>query len=564
VRSRRELIHAVTATLLAPALLLALACTQGSQPSAPASTSVTQAEAPSAQAAVIGSSDFLKASGTQLKNNYGNGSVVSLRGTNLGGWFIQEAWMSPLNTTDEWTLRQTLTNRFGAATKDQIIQAYQDTWIQAADLDNMKNMGMNVVRAPIFYLDMMEANGAWRAAPWTKLDWLVSQCASRGIYVILDLHGTFGGQNGQDNCGETGGNALWTTTLYQDRTVTLWNGIAAHFKGNAAVAGYDLLNEPNNMTGGSSQLCNFYNRLYQGIRANDPDHAIIMEAAWDWNLLPTPSTYGWTNVVYEMHPYDFGNSANWTGQNSSVDWWLSQLQAKKAANNVPYFMGEFCLFDFMDLWGKFLGGLNAQGASWTNWTYKVNGGMGNWGYYNQDSGTIGPNIGSDSAATIIADWKTFTTSHYHVNTTLINAVKPYLVQAPPPVSSYFSIKASANSTFVCAENAGATYLVANRTSAGDWEAFNVITNSDGTISLQSKANGQYVTADLNNGAKLIASRTAIGTWEKFKRVPQSNGTVALQAMANNLYVCADLNVSNVLVADRATPGGWEQFIFTQM
>lgn len=65
-------------------------------------------------------SDFLKTSGIVIKNNYGTGSVVNLRGTNLGGWLLQESWMSPLGCTDEWTLRETLTNRFGEITKESL------------------------------------------------------------------------------------------------------------------------------------------------------------------------------------------------------------------------------------------------------------------------------------------------------------------------------------------------------------------------------------------------------------------------------------------------------------
>src|SRR5258706_14031443 len=45
--------------------------------------------------ASLGASDFLKASGTVLKNNSGTGSGVNLRGTKLGGWLLQEGWMSP-------------------------------------------------------------------------------------------------------------------------------------------------------------------------------------------------------------------------------------------------------------------------------------------------------------------------------------------------------------------------------------------------------------------------------------------------------------------------------------
>jgi len=47
-----------------------------------------------------------------------------------------------------------------------------------------------------------------------------------------------------------------------------------------------------------------YDRMYKAIRPLDPDHLIVMEGAfgnWNWDMLPNPSTFGWTNVMYEMH-----------------------------------------------------------------------------------------------------------------------------------------------------------------------------------------------------------------------------------------------------------------------
>jgi hypothetical protein len=47
-------------------------------------------------AADLGASDFLKANGKFLRRDAGNGDIVTLRGTNLGGWLTYEDWMSPL------------------------------------------------------------------------------------------------------------------------------------------------------------------------------------------------------------------------------------------------------------------------------------------------------------------------------------------------------------------------------------------------------------------------------------------------------------------------------------
>jgi beta-glucanase (GH16 family) len=151
-----------------------------------------------------------------------------------------------------------------------------------------------------------------------------------------------------------------------------------------------------------------------------------------------------------------------------------------------------------------------------------------------------------------------------VNDVLVDYVRVYQAGSavPPPPGGIIGIRASANNTFVSAENAGASPLIANRAVASTWEQFRVIDNGDGTISLQAVINNRFVAPDLNNGGQLIANQTANTSAAKFRRVAQSNGTVALQAQINNLYVAADLNIGNVLIANRPTPSTWEQFTFS--
>jgi type 1 glutamine amidotransferase len=78
-----------------------------------------------------------------------------------------------------------------------------------------------------------------------------------------------------------------------------------------------------------------------------------------------------------------------------------------------------------------------------------------------------------------------------------------------------AFRSKANGMYVCAENAGANPLVANRAAVGAWETFARIANSDGSVSFRAQANGRYVVAENAGAAPLIANRTAIGTWEKF-------------------------------------------------
>lgn len=132
-----------------------------------------------------------------------------------------------------------------------------------------------------------------------------------------------------------------------------------------------------------------------------------------------------------------------------------------------------------------------------------------------------------------------------------------------PISGYSSILALANNMYVCAENYGNDPLVANRSTASDWEAFKIIYNSDGTVSFLSQISNKYVSADLNIGGQLIANRTAIDTWEKFRLIDLGDDKFAILALANNMYVCADLNQGAVLYANRSSIDTWETFRISQ-
>jgi hypothetical protein len=122
-----------------------------------------------------------------------------------------------------------------------------------------------------------------------------------------------------------------------------------------------------------------------------------------------------------------------------------------------------------------------------------------------------------------------------------------------------SLRSSANNQIVTADNAGASPLIANRTTVGAWEEFDLITVGSGTIALRAHANNQIVTADNAGASPLIANRTAVGTWETFQLVHNANGTVSLLAMANNRYVTADNAGASALIANRTAIGTWEQF-----
>ena len=81
-----------------------------------------------------------------------------------------------------------------------------------------------------------------------------------------------------------------------------------------------------------------------------------------------------------------------------------------------------------------------------------------------------------------------------------------------------ALRSKANGLYVCAENAGAAALVANRAAVGAWETFARVNNSDGSVSFRARSTAATSSPRTAAPPALIANRTAIGAWEKFDLV----------------------------------------------
>jgi PKD repeat protein len=128
-----------------------------------------------------------------------------------------------------------------------------------------------------------------------------------------------------------------------------------------------------------------------------------------------------------------------------------------------------------------------------------------------------------------------------------------------PPGTVISLKAHANGKYVTADNAGASPLIANRTTVGPWESFDETDLGGGNIALRAHANNQYVTAENAGAAALIANRATAGSWETFQLIHNTDGSVSLKAGVNGKYVTADNAGASPLIANRTSIGPWEEF-----
>lgn len=545
-------------------------------------TGITQVSAREA----LGSNDFLKVNGTQIRKQKGTGDIVYLRGTNAGGWLVQEDWMNPTNASDQKTMMTTLANRFGASKRDELVSTYENNYWTTQDFDNCAEIGMSVIRLPFTYMNLCDDNGNLKSNAFDRLDWFVQNCSQRGMYVILDMHGAFGSQNGMDHSGEINdGKQLYYNQSNKDKTLNLWKKIAEHFKGNPAVAAYDILNEPGIKAAATYSLhWDFYNEIYNTIRSKDSNHIIIMESCWDADNLPRPSQYGWTNVAYEYHYYP------WSAQNSS-DAQKSYFSSKVSdiANHnygVPTFVGEFTCFEQAEGWKAAMSTFNGQGWHWTTWSYKVTGNS-SWGIYNHNPEKV--DIYNDSADTIKNKWSAVGTANGWKNDKIYDLVKPYLSGTVTSTGGSTTDDSDNNSTSGVAtlyehSNYGG-WAVSLEEGSYDYKdilAKGIVNDqisslrvSDGykvTIcddegfkgkSKEFTSDASYVGDEMNDktsSIKIEKINNQTSTTTSYNTVKLPNGKYSIKSVVNEKYVAAENGGSDPIVANRDNySGSWETF-----
>ena len=133
------------------------------------------------------------------------------------------------------------------------------------------------------------------------LDRAIAAGAVHGVYSIIDLHALPGSQNQHWHSDNPTHRALfWEHRHFQDRVVHLWEAIADRYKGNAWVAGYNLMNEPADES--RAVVGPFYERLAAAIRAVDPDHILFFDGntySTEFDFFGEPLD----NAVYTLHDY---------------------------------------------------------------------------------------------------------------------------------------------------------------------------------------------------------------------------------------------------------------------
>lgn len=331
-----------------------------------------------------------------------DGNRIQLRGVNAGQILLQEGWMSPfalepLKNEDGFYVKDKDNNilypefteeefRAGIAsnpnlqeyTYEELLQIYADCFFAEEDFRIIKeDLQMNTIRLPIYYLNILNENLTLKSEEeaFAYIDWFIGKAAEQELYVVLDLHGAPGSQNGFEHSGAAKREAnLWTNAEYINATIELWDFISKHYTETvpelgAWIATYDILNEPtyefNTKT--TKDCWQVFDSIYKAIRENGDQHVITMEGCWGFNTLPDPATYGWENVQYEYHWYNL-----WSDILPYEVYFVYQdLMNVGRDYNVPTYIGEFTAFENKEAWAKELALFDERNYSWTIWNYKT-------------------------------------------------------------------------------------------------------------------------------------------------------------------------------------------------
>jgi|GEM_PF-1957059 len=220
--------------------------------------------ASAAQDPIMKTLEFLKVSGSKIVTS--SGEPIYLRG-------FQGVEFYSVDT--EWYMQAIERGEKTARLDAYAVDLHRYT-LTDFDLDEFQDLGANCVRVWFQLHEIEKKPYLYSETSLTLLEKTINDFGRQGIYVILVLGGT--GQNPFVDSEPylKRGLGLWNRdNQIWERTVALWGTLAKRLKNNPAVAGYDLINEP--QAADRQTLHAYYQDVIQAIRAEDKKHILFLE-----------------------------------------------------------------------------------------------------------------------------------------------------------------------------------------------------------------------------------------------------------------------------------------------
>ncbi len=282
---------------------------------------------------------FITISGHDLLSP--TGEKFFIRGINLGNWLNPEGYMFGFKGTSSARLiDKAFRELAGPDFTDQFWKKFKDNYVTREDIRFIKSTGVNSIRLPFHYklfTDEDYMGLSVKQDGFQRIDSLLSWCRESKLYVILDMHDAPGGQTGDNIDDSYGYPWLMTSEKSQETFVAVWKKIAAYYKDEPLILGYDLLNEPiapyfgADMPKLNAALEPLYMKAVKAMREVDKNHIVLLGGAqWDGNFKVFKNSKFDSKMMYTCHRY-----------------WCDTLQANiqdfvhfRDSVNLPIYMGE--------------------------------------------------------------------------------------------------------------------------------------------------------------------------------------------------------------------------------
>lgn len=351
----------------------------------------------------------------------------------------------PAATADGWTLpRLTVNDRAitdvtgrtvllrGANINQLNDYAQNDPAIPAtaplyrSDFTRMATLGFNVVRLTVAWSALEPTPGALDQGYVARIREAVQDAKDHGIYTVLDMHQDAWGKAVGTPAGETCPEPMragvgwdgapawatltngWTTcniagvretapavaaafqNFYDDvqgiqgHLVDTWARLAAEFKDEPAVAGYDLLNEPNpglrDPITAADQIGRFYQRTVNAIRGAEQGgfpHLVFFEPSAVWSAFGVdalPPRHYLADPLVVFSPHLYAGSITVSSDLPSLEEGFDLAKRAAAVYDAPLWTGEWAWFgepeDDADQVERFMDAMDAHkmGGAWWSWS----------------------------------------------------------------------------------------------------------------------------------------------------------------------------------------------------
>lgn len=293
-----------------------------------------------------------------------------IRAVNIGGLFVLERWILP--TFTKWGKEHGIVDQhsFSEKCKDlgtcDELKVHWNTWYSAQDFLDMKKAGLNSVRLPVGWWYFAEKT-ATSYEPYIVPDAdlydedhpitrVISWAKGAGLYVILDLHGAPGSQNGLDNSGLQSpdpNELVWGETwMYSPvnygNTVRILAAMAEyinHIEDKFSldnVMALELLNEPwAHLDLG--RVRDFYVTGIEAVRLVRPLMPIILHDSFRGPMWATLlKDFPYKNVIMDTHIYHGFNRADAASDDAVADRQKMYVHERMACSYTSMLRYETC------------------------------------------------------------------------------------------------------------------------------------------------------------------------------------------------------------------------------